>query len=341
MPKAIIETTATVPVPDGVLLSLSLDQIVLDPITDVRVGATPKDEERQIELLAKSIHEHGQLQPVVVRANGTDGKYQLIAGRRRFAALQLVAEKAEPRPIRAILVEKSDEEAFASAVQENIRRRDFSPIEFANLVLTVKERIGANGKDWTSKVADFLSVSRATITQSQKLLTLPKKTQDDVNSGRITQAAAIQLADIESPVQQEQVAQVAKEMAKAEAAAAPKKAKGVSKDQDGANNGKKAAKNAGNEVPDRVSERHIAKAIKEVAADTKLKSRTRNDILDFFTEINSESGYADVMVEFAQTLATKWLPGKITNRVLLNRWDAISELVDLAAKKQKRKASAA
>src|SRR5215210_1275556 len=76
--------------------------------------------------LAQSIRANGVIQPIVVRRNG--GRYQIVAGERRWRAAQM----AELRKIPAFVREVSDDKLLELALIENIQRQELNPIEEAN-----------------------------------------------------------------------------------------------------------------------------------------------------------------------------------------------------------------
>jgi ParB family chromosome partitioning protein len=79
-----------------------------------------------LQELAESLREHGMLQPLVVTATG-DGRYQLIAGERRWLAAKMAGLARVP----AILRESSPQETLELALVENIQRADLNPLEEA------------------------------------------------------------------------------------------------------------------------------------------------------------------------------------------------------------------
>lgn len=128
-----------------------------------------------LEALAKSIRQQGVMQPVVVREVG--GDYQLIAGERRWRA----AQQAGLQEIPAIVREASDSEAAAMALVENLQREDLNPLEEAQAFSTLVERFDLTHQ----QVADATGRSRAAVSNSLRLLTLPAAVKDLLDQGRI------------------------------------------------------------------------------------------------------------------------------------------------------------
>lgn len=355
MPKATIEPLN---VTEGVIVKLTLDQIALDPVTDVRIGEPSKDEPAKIEALAKTIFEEGQLQPIVVRPDSAPDMYRVMAGRRRLAAKKLIQEKSgSPVTIDAIIVKKSDSDAFKAAIIENLQREDFTPMQKLALIEKTKEHLNATGKDWTKHVAEFLSVSRANISETMRLKDLPDDLRAKCAAGLYTASGAIEIAKQRETARAE-VAARAEALAKAEqqakrAAERAKRESEVAKGRKGAENRSGAAKSAKSEASDKpsspkksggsdekvkVGAGHVRRAARELEVEDRQRARTKHDILAFFQPLaGPESGYAEELEDFAKVFVEKWATGELTtDRPLLNRWDAISQLID---KKSRRKAS--
>ena len=132
--------------------------------------------ETELQELSDSIQEHGVLQPLLVRK--VDDHYEIIAGERRYQASKIAGLTEVP----AIVKEVNDTEMLALALIENLQRSDLNPLEEAK---GYRQLIDASGmtQDALSKA---VSKSRSTITNSLRLLDLPKKVQDFVFEGRLT-----------------------------------------------------------------------------------------------------------------------------------------------------------
>lgn len=328
----------------GTPITLSLDKVALDPITDVRSGPAGKDETVRIDNLAKSMYEEGQLQPIVVRP-GTDGTYLLIAGRRRFLAKQLIAKHLadnkqlnSPVTIDAIVVDKDDDQAYIAAIQENLQRKQFSPIELAGNIAEIRRRKDFNGPDWSKQVADFLRVSRATVTTHAALLELPVDIRAKTHRGELTAQMAFDLLSVakaKGTAKAQEVLADAEEAAKTEAA---EKAAKAGKPGKGKSNEPTPVSGSKNSVPDkaRVTREHILDAARKT--DSIQKPRTRAEILALFEAVlESADPYPPLMVDFCKTLVTRYATGLVGDRGILNKLDAISEA--LTEKPARKKAS--
>jgi ParB family chromosome partitioning protein len=134
----------------------------------------------RIEELAVTIEEHGLLQPLVVRKQGTG--YEIIAGERRYRAVRSLGWETIP----AIVKEMTDGTTASLAVIENLQREDLTPIEEAEAY----ERLLAL-QDITQEVlARKLGRSQSTIANKLRLLRLPMDVRDALKQRTITERHA-------------------------------------------------------------------------------------------------------------------------------------------------------
>ena len=117
-----------------------------------------------LEQLAASISENGLLQPILVREYG-EGRYQIIAGERRFRASKLAGLSEIP----AIVLEKDDKNAAQIALIENIQREDLNPLEEAMAYKALAEEYDMTQEELSTQVGK----SRSAIANSIRLLDLP------------------------------------------------------------------------------------------------------------------------------------------------------------------------
>lgn len=130
-----------------------------------------------LEQLAASISENGLLQPILVREYG-DGRYQIIAGERRFRASKLAGLTEIP----AIVLDRDDKLAAQIALIENIQREDLNPLEEALAYRSLAEEYGMTQEELSQKVGK----SRSAIANSVRLLDLPEEIQTLVSSGELS-----------------------------------------------------------------------------------------------------------------------------------------------------------
>jgi ParB family chromosome partitioning protein len=128
-------------------------------------------DEEALSELADSIREQGLIQPLVVREKG--GRYELIAGERRFRALQ----RLEWRDAPAVILDAADTRMLELALVENLQRDDLNPIETAEAY----QALLANGKYANHEaLASRLGVARASLTNTLRLLGLPGEVRQRV-----------------------------------------------------------------------------------------------------------------------------------------------------------------
>ncbi len=130
-----------------------------------------------LESLAASIKANGLFQPILVRATDA-GRYQIIAGERRFRASKL----AELSEIPAILLEKDDRETAQIALVENIQREDLNPIEEAVAYRSLAQEYGMTQE----MLAEQVGKSRSAIANAVRLLDLPDEVLGLVADGRLS-----------------------------------------------------------------------------------------------------------------------------------------------------------
>lgn len=121
-------------------------------------------EESALEELAASIAQRGVIQPIIVRPLD-NGRYQLVAGERRWRA----AQKAQLHEIPALVRELSDREVMALALIENLQREDLNPIEEARAYNRLAELEGMT----QAEIARMVDKSRSHVANFQRLLALP------------------------------------------------------------------------------------------------------------------------------------------------------------------------
>ena len=162
---------------DAIFLENSLDEdkiVKENQITTLKIslidpkGDQPRKnfDKQALEELASSIRENGLLQPIIVREYG-EGRYQIIAGERRFRASK-IAELAE---IPAVIMNKDDRQAAEIALIENIQREDLNPIEEAMGFRALQEDYGLTQEELSERIGK----SRSAIANAMRLLDLPEE----------------------------------------------------------------------------------------------------------------------------------------------------------------------
>lgn len=164
--------------------TLSLDDIDPNP-------EQPRQEfdETKLGELAASIKSQGIIQPLLVRPKG--GRYQLVAGERRWRAAKLAGLTEVPVLVRDL----SDEEVMVSALIENLQREDLNPVDEAIALKTLRETL----KMTQDALAAKLGKSRPAIANALRLLQLSEAAQNDLKNGRISAGHARSLLSLDDP----------------------------------------------------------------------------------------------------------------------------------------------
>jgi ParB family chromosome partitioning protein len=177
----------------GKPLEISVEKIDPNPFQTRQVM-----NEDQLAELAASITANGVVQPILVRRQA-NGRFQLIAGERRWRASKMAGKETIPAIVRQV----SDEQAMEITIVENLQRADLNPMEQARAFerlsrefhMTQEQMAGRTGKDRTS-VANFL-----------RLLRLPATVQSRVETGDLSFGHARALLAFEHAEEMEKAAQ--------------------------------------------------------------------------------------------------------------------------------------
>ncbi len=139
--------------------------------------------EEKLEELAKSIKKNGIIQPIAVRPNKTEnGKFEIVAGERRWIA----AQRAGLHEIPVIILDLSDVESLEVAIVENIQRDDLNPVEEARGY----KRLNEEFKYDHDSISKLMSKSRSHVSNTLRLLTLPKDIISMLEEGTLTSGQA-------------------------------------------------------------------------------------------------------------------------------------------------------
>ena len=147
--------------------------------------------------LADSIKQNGILQPLLVRKKGSE--YEIVAGERRYQAAKTAGLTEIPVVVRDI----SDDDVFKLALIENLQRSDLSPLEEAQGYRQLIKEKGLTQEE----LAKLLSKSRSAITNTLRLLDLPKEVQELVEEGKLTAGHARAILAVPSEEGRIQLAQ--------------------------------------------------------------------------------------------------------------------------------------
>ncbi|MGD9982209.1 MAG: ParB/RepB/Spo0J family partition protein [Hyphomonadaceae bacterium] len=134
-------------------------------------------DENELNELASSIRTHGVLQPILVRPIA-GGKYEIVAGERRWRA----AQRAGLHTIPAVVRDLNEVEVLEIAIVENVQRTDLNPLEEAQGFQALIDRFGRTQQE----IADAVGKSRPHIANMLRLLALPDDLQEMVRDGRLS-----------------------------------------------------------------------------------------------------------------------------------------------------------
>ena len=155
--------------------------------------------QERLQELADSIRSQGLVQPIVVRA-AVAGRYELIAGERRWRAAQLAGLPEVP----ALVREVSDQVAMAMALIENIQREDLNPLEEAQALKRLIEEFTMTHQ----QAAETIGRSRAAVTNLLRLLELGEEVRQLVQDEQLEMGHARALLPLPPALQQELARQV-------------------------------------------------------------------------------------------------------------------------------------
>ena len=154
--------------------------------------------EEPLNELAASIAEHGVLQPITVRPCATGG-YKIIAGERRWRAARLAGLTEIP----VVIKDVTEGEAMELALVENLQREDLDPVEEAFGYKQLMDRCGLSQE----QAAKRLGKSRSSVANSLRLLNLPQRALEWLQTGHLTPGHAKAILGLEEPELQEKAAQ--------------------------------------------------------------------------------------------------------------------------------------
>ena len=149
--------------------------------------------EDHLDELTASIKEKGVIQPLIVRPKpGDEGKFEIVAGERRWRASQ----RAKLHELPVIVRDFDDTEVLEVAIIENIQRADLNPIEEAAGFRQLMEKFGHTQE----KLAQALGKSRSHIANLMRLLQLPDEVREYLEEGKLSAGHARALITSDDPV---------------------------------------------------------------------------------------------------------------------------------------------
>jgi len=166
------------------------NKISISSIVRNKLQPRKRFEKESLEDLTNSIKERGIIQPIIVRKSKLDDKYEIIAGERRW----LAAQNAGLHEVPVVEIEADDLKSLEFAIVENVQRNDLNPIEEAQGYQRLIDDFSYDQE----KVAKFIGKSRTHITNSLRLLSLPKEVLGLIEEGKLSQGHAKILVNLEN-----------------------------------------------------------------------------------------------------------------------------------------------
>ncbi|AOZ88685.1 nucleoid occlusion protein [Bacillus xiamenensis] len=172
-------------------LKEEIQELPVDTIMPNRFQPRTIFSQEKIQELATTIHTHGIIQPIVVRPTEEEGKYELIAGERRWRAVQTLQWEKIP----AIIKDFTDTETASVALIENLQREELSAIEEAHAYARLLEL-----HDLTQEaLAQRLGKGQSTVANKLRLLKLPEEVQQAILEKKISERHARSLVPLKLP----------------------------------------------------------------------------------------------------------------------------------------------
>jgi ParB family transcriptional regulator, chromosome partitioning protein len=172
------------------LLGIGAEQLAIEEVNGEQLKAIPLDliqrgqyqprldiKTETLQELAESIKSQGVVQPVLIRPIGDGGRYELVAGERRWRAAQMAGLPTIPAVVRRV----TDPEAMSIALIENIQREQLNPIEEAAGL----DRLVREFEMTHQQVAKAVGRSRAAVSNLMRLLELESATRELVEDGEL------------------------------------------------------------------------------------------------------------------------------------------------------------
>ena len=172
---------------------IEANKVLIKDLTRNKFQPRRQFTKESLEELTNSIKEQGVIQPIVVRPNkSSEGKYEIIAGERRW----LAAQNAGLHEIPVVILNVDDVKSLEFAIVENVQRQDLNPIEEARGYQRLVEDFNYNQE----KLSKFIGKSRSYIANSLRLLSLPQEVHLMVEQGNLSAGHARSLIGLNNSV---------------------------------------------------------------------------------------------------------------------------------------------
>ncbi len=172
-------------------VKVSNNKISISSIIPNKFQPRKKFDKESLEELTNSIRERGIIQPLIVRKSDDEiGKYELVAGERRWQASQSAGLHEVP----VVIIEADNLKSLEFAIVENVQRKDLNPVEEAEGYQKLIDQFNYDQE----KVSKFIGKSRSHIANCLRLLSLPKEVIALIEDNKISQGHAKVLVGLEN-----------------------------------------------------------------------------------------------------------------------------------------------
>jgi ParB family chromosome partitioning protein len=171
---------------------IGMDSLMVEQLAQGKYQPRTQFNEQALSELAESIRRNGVMQPIIVRPTVQSGRYEIIAGERRWRAAKLAGLNRVPVIIREI----DDKQALELALVENVQRQDLLPLEEAVGYQRLIEEF-----DYTQEeLGSIVGKSRSHVTNLLRLLSLPDQVKLMLDRGELTMGHARTLIGVPDPL---------------------------------------------------------------------------------------------------------------------------------------------
>ena len=173
---------------------IETNKVAIKDITRNKFQPRKNFNKEHLEDLTNSIKEQGIIQPIVVRPNKQEeGKYEIIAGERRW----LASQNAGLHEVPVVILDINDVKSLEFAIVENVQRQDLNPIEESRGYQRLIDEFNYN----QDKLSKFIGKSRSYIANSLRLLSLPEDILLMVEHGNLSAGHARALIGLQNPIE--------------------------------------------------------------------------------------------------------------------------------------------
>ena len=173
---------------------IETNKVSINNLTRNRFQPRKYFSKENLEELSNSIKEQGVIQPIVVRPDkSSDGKYEIVAGERRW----LASQNAGLHEVPVVVVDVDDVKSLELSIVENVQRHDLNPIEEARGYQKLIDEFSYN----QDKLSKFIGKSRSYIANSLRLLSLPHEVLLMVEQGNLSAGHARSLIGLNDSIE--------------------------------------------------------------------------------------------------------------------------------------------